>query len=53
MNKRYLLIIKNTYSIDTLSFYTLEEAKITVKNLIGITTIVDLDDKNIKWQGCE
>lgn len=54
MNKRYLLVIKNKYSIDTLSFYTLEEAKITAENLTYCkTTIIDLEDKNIKWQGCE
>ncbi|WFG98804.1 hypothetical protein M1770_02215 [Spiroplasma citri] len=56
MNKRYLLIMKSDFSNDglTKSFYTLEEAKITanVEMKHGwLTTIIDLEDKNIKWQG--
>ncbi|AXF96565.1 hypothetical protein [Spiroplasma phoeniceum] len=52
MNKKYLLIIKNKYSIDTLSFYTFEEAKITAKNKKYYpTVIIDLENENIKWQG--
>ncbi|APE74345.1 hypothetical protein [Spiroplasma citri] len=56
MNKRYLLIMKSDFSNDILtkSFYTLEEAKITanVEMKHGwLTTIIDLEDKNIKWQG--
>ncbi|WFG99037.1 hypothetical protein M1770_03500 [Spiroplasma citri] len=38
----------------TKSFFTLEEAKITanVEMKHGwLTTIIDLEDKNIKWQG--
>ncbi|MFW4371160.1 MAG: hypothetical protein EHV01_004410 [Spiroplasma sp. hy2] len=57
MNKRYLLIMKSKYGdLKTLLFYTLEEAKITgnVENKQGWeTTIIDLEDNNIKWQGCE
>ncbi|QJU61902.1 hypothetical protein [Spiroplasma citri] len=56
MNKKYLLIMKSDFSNDILtkSFYTLEEAKITanVEMKHGwLTTIIDLEDKNIKWQG--
>ncbi|QJU61731.1 hypothetical protein [Spiroplasma citri] len=58
MNKRYLLIMKSDFSNDILtkSFYTLEEAKITsnVENKNGwITTIIDLENENIKWKGFE
>jgi len=57
MNKRYLLVMKSKYGdFKTLLFYTLEEAKITgnVENHQGwLTTIIDLEDNNIKWQGCE
>ncbi|AXF96083.1 hypothetical protein [Spiroplasma phoeniceum] len=53
MTKKYLLIMKGDFSNDILtkSFYTLEKAKITanVENKNGwITTIIDLEDKNIK-----
>lgn len=53
MNKRYLLVIKNRFSIDTMSFYTSEEASAVAKNMLGITTIIDLENENIKWQGEE
>lgn len=57
MNKRYLLVMKSKYGdFKTLFFYTLEEAKITsnVENEQGwLTTIIDLEDNNIKRQGCE
>ncbi|WP_253301423.1 hypothetical protein [Spiroplasma endosymbiont of Phyllotreta cruciferae] len=54
MNKRYLLIIKNKFSIDTLSFYTLEEATIAAKNEnYYSTSIIDLEDNEIKWKGFE
>ncbi|AXF95483.1 hypothetical protein [Spiroplasma phoeniceum] len=50
--------MKSYFSNDILtkSFYTLEEAKITanVENKNGwITTIIDLENENIKWKGCE
>ncbi|WP_162475832.1 hypothetical protein [Spiroplasma sp. ChiS] len=54
MNKRYLLISKSEFifGIDTELFYTLEEAENTAKNKKYFeTTIIDLEDKNIKWQG--
>nr|CAK99573.1 hypothetical protein SPICI16_048 [Spiroplasma citri] len=55
MEKRYLLITNSSFTgIDTELFYTLEEAKITanVEMKHGwLTTIIDLEDKNIKWQG--
>ncbi|APE74586.1 hypothetical protein [Spiroplasma citri] len=57
MTKKYLLIMKSDFSNDILtkSFYTLEEAKITanveMKHDCWLTTIIDLEDKNIKWQG--
>ncbi|WP_424526364.1 hypothetical protein [Spiroplasma endosymbiont of Glossina fuscipes fuscipes] len=59
MNKRYLLVIKQAYSIDTLSFYTKKEAEINSKNynLYGNKVVIlDLEDKNIEWlceKGCE
>nr|CAK99173.1 hypothetical protein SPICI08_044 [Spiroplasma citri] len=52
-NKRYLLISKTEiiFGIDTELFYTLEEAENTAKNKKYFqTTIIDLEDKNIKWQ---
>ncbi|WP_158613875.1 hypothetical protein [Spiroplasma endosymbiont of Megaselia nigra] len=52
MTKIYLLVIKNEY-LPTNSFYTLEEAKAVAKNMAGITTIIDLENENIKWQGFE
>ncbi|KAF0850150.1 hypothetical protein [Spiroplasma poulsonii] len=55
MNKRYLLIMKSKYGdLKTQFFYTLEEARITanVENENHwLTTIIDLEDSNIKWQG--
>nr|CAK99293.1 hypothetical protein SPICI10_014 [Spiroplasma citri] len=59
MTKKYLLIMKSNYCFSsddgfTKSFFTLEEAKITanVETKNGwLTTIIDLEDKNIKWQG--
>ncbi|WP_400248264.1 hypothetical protein [Spiroplasma sp. ald] len=55
MNKKYLLVIKSKYGdLKTEFFYTLEEAKITanVENKNGLlTTIIDLEDNNITWQG--
>lgn len=52
MNRRYLLISKSSCGINAEFFYTLEEAKITAKNVnYSQTTIIDLE--NIKWQGCE
>ncbi|WP_338989803.1 hypothetical protein [Spiroplasma endosymbiont of Seladonia tumulorum] len=52
MNKRYLLVAKDKYSLNTTYFYTFEEAKAHSKNLSYCkTTIIDLE--NIKWQGCE
>ncbi|WP_162475953.1 hypothetical protein [Spiroplasma sp. ChiS] len=53
MEKRYLLITNSSFTgIDTELFYTLEEAKYTAKNKSCFqTTIIDLEDKNIKWQG--
>lgn len=57
MNKRYLLVMKSKYGdFKTCFFYTLEEAKFTanVENeQEWLTTIIDLENKNIKWQGCE
>ncbi len=57
MNKRYLLVTKSKYSdLKTNFFYTIEEAKITanVENQHELlTNIIDLENKNIKWQGCE
>ncbi len=57
MNKRYLLVIKSKYGgFKTLFFYTLEEAKYTANfenEQEWLTTIIDLEDNNIKWQGCE
>ncbi|WP_338989449.1 hypothetical protein [Spiroplasma endosymbiont of Seladonia tumulorum] len=57
MNKRYLLVMKSKYSdFKTSCFYTLEEAKATanVENQQEwLTTIIDLENENIKWQGCE
>ncbi|MFW4371453.1 MAG: hypothetical protein EHV01_005915 [Spiroplasma sp. hy2] len=61
-NKRYLLISKmefvlgNFNNITSHLFYTLEEAKITANldNKKGWeTTTIDLENENIKWQGCE
>ncbi|WP_338988874.1 hypothetical protein [Spiroplasma endosymbiont of Seladonia tumulorum] len=57
MNKRYLLVMKSKYSdFKTSCFYTLEEAK-TIANVENqqewLTTIIDLENENIKWQGCE
>lgn len=55
MNKRYLLVLKSNYGgFKTLFFYTLEEAKYTANfenEQEWLTTIIDLEDKNIKWQG--
>ncbi|WP_338963751.1 MULTISPECIES: hypothetical protein [unclassified Spiroplasma] len=52
-NYRYLLLSKNS-GFDTQFFYTLEEAKIAAKNIFySETTIIDLENENIKWQGCE
>ncbi|WP_158676198.1 hypothetical protein [Spiroplasma poulsonii] len=55
MNKKYLLVIKSKYGdFKTEFFYTLEEAKITanVENQQQwLTTIIDLEDSNITWQG--
>lgn len=57
MNKRYLLVMKSKYGdCKTNFFYTLEEAKITanVENQQEwLTTIIDLENENIKWRGCE
>ncbi|UZQ29576.1 MAG: hypothetical protein OHM56_10485 [Spiroplasma phoeniceum] len=54
MNKRYLLVMKYENEVLTKSFYTLEEAKITAKNeKYYQTAIIDLENENIKWQGCK
>ncbi|WP_338965846.1 MULTISPECIES: hypothetical protein [unclassified Spiroplasma] len=54
MNKRYLLVINTKYTTNTLFFYTLEETKITAEeNSSFRTTIIDLENENIKWQGVE
>jgi len=57
MNKRYLLVMKSKYGdLKTQFFYTLEEVKITANvenNSRWETTIIELEDNNIKWQGCE
>ncbi|AXF96322.1 hypothetical protein [Spiroplasma phoeniceum] len=56
MTKKYLLIMKSDFSNDILtkSFYTLEEVKITAgENSSFKTTIIDLENENIKWKGCE
>lgn len=57
MNKRYLLVMKSKYGdFKTQFFYTLKEAKYTanVENKQEwSTTIIDLENINIKWQGCE
>ncbi len=56
MNKRYLLVMKYENEILTKSYYTLKEAKITanVENENAwLTTIIDLENENIKWQGYE
>ncbi|ALA98087.1 hypothetical protein SKUN_001212 [Spiroplasma kunkelii CR2-3x] len=53
MEKRYLLVMKYENEVITKSFYKLEEAKITanVENQQEwLTTIIDLEDENIKWQ---
>lgn len=55
MNKKYLLVIKSKYGdFKTEFFYTLEEAKITSyfeNKQQWLTTIIDLEDNNITWQG--
>ncbi|ALA97505.1 hypothetical protein SKUN_001161 [Spiroplasma kunkelii CR2-3x] len=60
MEKRYILISKISFDIDdigsvnTEKFYTLAEAKVAAKrdNKGGwLTTIIDLENKNIEWQG--
>ncbi len=57
MNKRYLLVIKSKYGyFKTNCFYTLEESKITANienQQEWLTTIINLENENIKWQGCE
>ncbi|AXF95249.1 hypothetical protein [Spiroplasma phoeniceum] len=56
MEKRYLLVMKFENEVLTKSFYTLKEAKLTasVENENEwLTTIIDLENENIKWQGCE
>ncbi|WP_426605481.1 hypothetical protein [Spiroplasma endosymbiont of Glossina fuscipes fuscipes] len=62
MNKRYLLVMRwfdhfNEEDIfQTSFFYTLEEAKITAEfqnKQKWSTTIIDLENENIKWQGDE
>ena len=55
MNKKYLLVMKSKYGdFKTNCFYTLEEAKITAdieNKQEWLTTIIDLEDNNVKWQG--
>ncbi len=57
MNKRYLLVMKSKYGyFKTNCFYILEEAKITANienQQEWLTTIINLENENIKWQGCE
>ncbi|ALA97344.1 hypothetical protein SKUN_00441 [Spiroplasma kunkelii CR2-3x] len=56
MEKRYLLVMKYENEVITKSFYTLKEAKITDKvenQQEWLTTIIDLEDENIEWQGEE
>ncbi|GAA6237895.1 MAG: hypothetical protein SPLM_00200 [Spiroplasma phoeniceum] len=54
MEKRYLLVAKNSFGINTTYFYKIEEAKAYSKNLkYSKTTIIDLENENIKWKGCE
>nr|CAK99038.1 hypothetical protein SPICI06_072 [Spiroplasma citri] len=54
MEKRYLLVINTKYTINNLFFYTLEEAKIIPEeNSSFKTTIIDLENENIKWHVCE
>ncbi|ALA98195.1 hypothetical protein SKUN_001322 [Spiroplasma kunkelii CR2-3x] len=56
MEKRYLLVMKYENEVITKSFYTLKEAKITAKvenQQEWLTTIIDLEDENIEWQGEE
>ncbi|UZQ29299.1 MAG: hypothetical protein OHM56_08895 [Spiroplasma phoeniceum] len=54
MNKRYPLITKDKYNLNTTYFDTFDEAKAHSQNLSYCkTTIIDLENENIKWQGCE
>ncbi|WP_253301643.1 hypothetical protein [Spiroplasma endosymbiont of Phyllotreta cruciferae] len=54
MNKRYLLVTKDKYSLNTTYFYTFDEARIYSENLNYCkTTIINLENENIKWKGVE
>ncbi len=57
MNKIYLLVMKSKYGdFKTNCFYTLEEVKITANienQQEWLTTIINLENENIKWQVCE
>ncbi len=49
MEKRYLLLTKDSFGINTTYFYTIEEAKAYSKNLkYSKKTIIDLKNENIK-----